>query len=139
MDREALIRNVVDMHRALDYLATRADIDSRKIAFVNASPGALCFANTAVNSRYAALITIGGGLHRTNQGDPQLSIFRFAPFVRVPKLMINGKYGQLSPEAVSVAPLFRLLSEPKRGCSSRAVTGRRSRSVCRSSTGFWMR
>jgi eukaryotic-like serine/threonine-protein kinase len=39
--------------------------------------------------------------------------FHFAPHIRAPKLMLNGRYDDRSPE-ISVGPFFELLRAPKK-------------------------
>ena len=90
--RETLIQASKDLGRSIDYLETRADIDSKRIAFMGTSMGA---ANgvifTAVEERLKAVIFLDGGfvyekpLPGANQAD-------FAARIKAPTLLISGKF-----------------------------------------------
>jgi predicted esterase len=110
--RDQMIRWTKDISRTIDYLATRADIDAGKLAFYGFSLGAMdgpLF--TAVEPRFAAGILLGGGL-APRPFRPEVDPARYAPRVRTPTLMINGRDDFLMPYALSQKPLFDLLGPP---------------------------
>lgn len=70
---------------------------------------------TAVETRYRAVVMIGAGLPRgvaavIGGANP----VHFAPHIRGPKLIVQGRYDEDIHVASEAEPLFTLLSEPKR-------------------------
>jgi DNA-binding SARP family transcriptional activator/formylglycine-generating enzyme required for sulfatase activity len=111
---EIVIKSAKDLRRAVDYLETRRDIDSERIAHFTLSSGAaLGPIMTAVEPRLKASILIGGGLLPWRH-DPEVESINFAPHVRVPTLMINGRRDFYYPYETSQVPLFALLGLPSR-------------------------
>jgi formylglycine-generating enzyme required for sulfatase activity/dienelactone hydrolase len=101
-----------DLSRALDYVETRKDLDSRRIALLGASwGGALGPLLAAVEPRIRAVVLISGGLEFQTTL-PEVDPFNFAPRARQPSLMINGRYDFFFPVETSQLPLFRLLGAP---------------------------
>jgi predicted esterase len=110
--RDRMIHWVQDLSRTIDYLETRPDIDARRIAFYGFSLGATdgpFF--TAVEPRFAASILLGGGLI-PERFRPEVDPARFAPHVRTPTLMINGRDDFILPYELSQRALFELLGPP---------------------------
>ncbi|HUP45268.1 MAG TPA: SUMF1/EgtB/PvdO family nonheme iron enzyme, partial [Thermoanaerobaculia bacterium] len=101
-----------DLGRTLDYLETRSDIDSDKIAYYGFSSGAIYGpVFTTVEPRIRASILLGGGVvPRTMR--PEMDLAHFAPRSRVPTLMINGLDDFIMPYDSSQKPLFDLLAAP---------------------------
>ena len=99
----------------LDYLETRADVDTAALAYVGLSFGAgsrLPFA--AVEERYKAVVLVGGGIdERMHPTLPEASNINFAPYIRPPKLLINGLHDEEHPWLTRGLPLWNLLREPK--------------------------
>lgn len=65
----------------------------------------------AVETRFKAVVLISPGFwlqKRLPESDP----FNFAPRVKAPVLMVNGRYDFLFPVGLSQDPLFRLLGPP---------------------------
>jgi pimeloyl-ACP methyl ester carboxylesterase len=101
-----------DLSRALDYVETRKDLDSKRIAFLGASwGGALGPLLAAVEPRIRAVVLISGGLE-FQATLPEVDPFNFAPRARQPTLMLNGRYDFIFPVETSQLPLFRLLGAP---------------------------
>lgn len=101
-----------DLGRSVDYLETRSDIDHNKLAYVGISWGAAMGALLpAVEGRLKALILISAGFspYRQLPEDDQLN---FAPRVKAPALMLNGRFDYIFPTAGSQEPMFRLLGTP---------------------------
>jgi len=79
-----------DLGRALDYLETRGDIDSAKLAYAGFSMGAgLAPAMLAVEKRFKTAILYSGGFYFRYEL-PDVHQLNFAPRVSVPVLMLNG-------------------------------------------------
>ncbi len=64
-------------------------------------------------SHYLILDRIGGGLSRqTEERFPELLIANYVPRVKVPVIMVNGKYDHIFPLEASQKTLFQLLGTP---------------------------
>jgi cephalosporin-C deacetylase-like acetyl esterase len=104
---------VRDVRSAIDYLASRPDIDSRKVAFEGLSWGGFVAPIVlAVEHRFAAAIVVLGGLDDVNRPRPEVDLLNYAPRVRLPVLMLNGRYDLVFPLESSVRPMFQLLGSP---------------------------
>jgi dienelactone hydrolase len=90
--RDLLVQQSKDLGRSIDYLETRADIDRNRIAYLGVSMGSqsgVIF--TALEPRFKAVVFLDGGLSsdRPTPGTDQVD---FAPRIKVPVLLISGKY-----------------------------------------------
>jgi dienelactone hydrolase len=82
--REHVIDWVKDVSRTLDYIDTRNDLDSRRIAYFGLSWGATVGPiMTALNSRIKANVFLGGGLD-FQKTLPECDPLNFAPHVKQP-------------------------------------------------------
>lgn len=102
-----------DAARSLDYLDTRSDIDRDKRAYLGVSMGSangVIYA-TLLQDRLKTAIFLDGGyfLNKTPAGVDQAD---FAPRMKKPVLMVNGRYDYTFPVALSQDPLFRMLGTP---------------------------
>ena len=101
-----------DLGRAIDYLESRTELDSDKIAYLGLSWGAAMGAILpAVEPRLKAVVLEAGGLN-AQYGPPEVDALNFAPRVTVPTLMINGRFDFFYPLESSQLPLFNLLGAP---------------------------
>ncbi len=108
---ELFIQEVKDFRRCIDYLETRQDIDSKKIAYYGMSWGAVLGAIIpAVEERLKASVLLGGGLSRS--GRPEVNQINYVTRVKVPTLMLNGRYDTLYPPETASKPMFDLLGTP---------------------------
>lgn len=106
---ELLIQEIKDLKRCIDYLETRPDIDSKKLAFEGMSWGAAYGAIIpAVEERLKVNLVLAGGL--TRLGRPEVNQINYVTRVKIPTLMLNGKYDAFLP--TSVKPMFDLLGTP---------------------------
>jgi eukaryotic-like serine/threonine-protein kinase len=102
-----------DLGRSLDYLETRKEIDSTKLAYLGLSAGAVEGAHLlAVEKRIKAAILDSGGLQVIVPYLPEADPFNFVTHVTVPVLMLNGRYDESFPVQSSQLPLFQLLGTP---------------------------
>jgi dienelactone hydrolase len=104
-----------DAARSLDYLATRPDFDSSKFAYMGVSMGAsqgIIYA-TLLQDRLKTAIFLDGGftLGTSTPGDDQAD---FAPRMKKPVLMVNGRYDYTFSLELSQNPLFNTLGTPKK-------------------------
>jgi eukaryotic-like serine/threonine-protein kinase len=107
--REWTIQFIKDVRRTMDYLQSRKDIDHSKIAFYGYSWGARIGSIVgAVEPRLATMILAHGGL--PPEGRPtEVDELNFLPRVKLPVLMINGRYDHIFPVESSQKPFFQLL------------------------------
>ncbi|MBP7053903.1 MAG: SUMF1/EgtB/PvdO family nonheme iron enzyme [Phycisphaerae bacterium] len=110
--RNLYVQESQDMRRAIDYLHTRDDIDASKLAYVGLSWGAeMGSVMIATESRLQTGIFLLGGIgacERHPASDPA----NFAPRVRIPILMLNGRDDAIFPLETAQKPLFDLLGTP---------------------------
>lgn len=114
--RERIVKHAIDLRRGLDYLETRADLDRERVIFWGYSTGGeLGLIFTAVENRYRAVVLIGVGLSPdVKEWISEANKANFAPHIKAPKLMLNGRYDEQFAWKTSAEPLYKLLSEPKR-------------------------
>jgi formylglycine-generating enzyme required for sulfatase activity/dienelactone hydrolase len=108
---ETLIRYVNDCRRSIDYLEGRDDIDPKKIAYYGFSYGTRIgpIVLAQENRVSVGILACGGfsaGVHR-----PESDALNFAPRVRIPVLMIGGKYDMTFPVPLQKA-MFDFLGTP---------------------------
>jgi len=112
LNTEYLIQLIKDFRRCLDYLETRPDIDSGRIAYLGFSwGGRLGAIILAVEERVKISILKAGGLGRLKR--PETTEFNYVTRVTIPTLMVNGKYDMTFPYETMVKPMFDFLGTPK--------------------------
>jgi formylglycine-generating enzyme required for sulfatase activity/cephalosporin-C deacetylase-like acetyl esterase/predicted Ser/Thr protein kinase len=110
--RDEVIAWSKDLGRSVDYLETRNDIDRNKLAYEGYSWGAAMGAILpAMEARFKALVLIGPGFWLQKRF-PAADQINFAPRVKAPVLMLNGRFDFIFPTASSQEPMFRLLGTP---------------------------
>jgi len=108
---EYRIKLVKDFRRCIDYLETRQDIDSNKLAYYGMSWGGWLGAIIpAVEERLKASVLLAGGLR--DFGRPEVHPINYVTRVKTPTLMLNGRYDTSFPYETSIKPLFDLLGTP---------------------------
>ena len=110
--REWRIQIVKDFKRCIDYLETREDIDSDKLAYYGLSwgggwPGILI---PAVEERLKASVLLAGGFR--DIGRPEVLMINYISRVKLPTLMMNGRYDSARDFDISIKPMFDLLGTP---------------------------
>jgi serine/threonine protein kinase/formylglycine-generating enzyme required for sulfatase activity/dienelactone hydrolase len=107
--RDWTILMAKDLRRSIDYLETRQDIDTERMAYYGFSWGAaLGPIMLAVEDRFRAGIFIVGGLSPFELPRP-LDTALYAHRVRIPVLMINGTDDFLMPLETCQKPMYELL------------------------------
>jgi eukaryotic-like serine/threonine-protein kinase len=107
-----IIKWVKDFSRSVDYLETRSDIDHDRIGYYGSSWGGLMGGIIpAIEDRLKVNILIVGGLVSTSS---DMDIGSFVSRVKIPTLMLNGKYDYTFPYEKSVLPFFNLLGTTKK-------------------------
>ena len=106
---------VTDLRRGLDYLETRADLDSTRMAAVAPSAGSILgLILGALENRYRAFVFIGAGLPESYRTiSAAANPINFAAYIRAPKLVLQGRYDEDTPLRTATEPFFKLLTEPK--------------------------
>ncbi len=102
-----------DAARTLDYLATRPDVDKSRLAYLGVSMGSaegIIYA-TLLQDRLKTAIFLDGGyfLDPPPPGGDQAD---FAPRMKMPVLMVNGRYDYVFSPRLSQDPMFNMLGTP---------------------------
>jgi dienelactone hydrolase len=114
--RDAYIQMVKDLRRSVDYLETRNDIDSERIAYCGASAGATFGPGVlAVEDRFKAAVLISGGFPTWDLTAqiPTLDPVSYTARVKTPVLMVNGKEDFVFPYVTSQVPMYDFLGTPE--------------------------
>lgn len=107
--RDHVVQWYKDFARSIDYLETRKDIDSRKLGYFGYSWGATMGPILlALDDRCGAAVWSLGGLWQ-QKGPPEVEPINFLPRVKIPVLMLNGRYDFVFPVDASQAPMFQSL------------------------------
>jgi hypothetical protein len=114
--REMVLHWMTDERRALDYVATRNDLDASRVAYVAiSSDRSLKLGLPAVEPRYHAVIWLGACLRAGDaQVLPEIHPANLIPYIRAPKLLVHGRYDETCRLKSETEPLVKLLREPKR-------------------------
>jgi serine/threonine protein kinase/dienelactone hydrolase len=112
-DRDWLIRQSREVRRAVDYLETRPDIDKGRIGYLGVSMGSangVIFA--ALENRFKAVVFLDGGffVEPAQAGTDQVD---FAPRLKKPVLMVNGRYDFTFSLDRAQLPMFRMIGTPE--------------------------
>ena len=112
--RDHVIAWTKDVSRSIDYLETRPDIDRERLSYVGLSwGGAMAPVVLAVENRFKTAVLESGGLE-FQRALPEADQINFVTRVRIPVLMLNGRYDHFFPVESSQLPLFRLLGTPEK-------------------------
>jgi cephalosporin-C deacetylase-like acetyl esterase/predicted Ser/Thr protein kinase len=113
LDRELALHWSKDLGRSIDYLETRSDINLGKLAYFGFSMGGWAGPRLiAVDPRIKA-----GVLAATCSGNPvspEIDPWNFASRVKVPVLVLSGRYDFICLLEPTVIPLFHLLGTPEK-------------------------
>ncbi len=108
-ERTETIQQADDLQRSIDYLETRNDIDNTRLAYLAISWGAeLGPIMTAIDKRFKVAVFAAGGCNHSPVL-PEADPMNFAPHVKIPVLMLNGRYDFWIPLETCQEPLFRAL------------------------------
>ena len=102
-----------DFRRSIDYVETREDLDSGRIAYLGLSWGsAMAPFMIAIEPRVKAGVLVVAGLN-FQKALPEVDEVAYTMRVKVPILMLNGKYDFFFPYDTSQLPFFELLATPQ--------------------------
>jgi eukaryotic-like serine/threonine-protein kinase len=108
--RDHVIMWSKDFGRSVDYLESRSDIAKDRIGYIGLSTG-LAPVFLAIEPRLSLGVVYMGGFYL----QPSLleaDAVNFAPHVKTPVLMLNGRFDYFFPTASSQEPLFELFGTP---------------------------
>jgi formylglycine-generating enzyme required for sulfatase activity/dienelactone hydrolase len=112
-DRDQVVRWAKDFSRTVDYLESRGDFDMSRIAYYGYSMGASVAAGPilGVEPRIRTAIILTGGVSNVPEL-PEIDPDTFLPRVRLPVLMLGGRFDFNRPLETSQKPLFDLIGTP---------------------------
>ena len=110
--RDLVVADGKDLSRTIDYLATRPDLAADKFGYLGHSRGgAFGPVWLALEPRVRAVVFWVPGFHRS-RAMPEVHPINFAPRMKQPVLVLNGRYDAIFPEESSQIPFFRSLGTP---------------------------
>jgi dienelactone hydrolase len=112
--KERYVWRFQDLRQTVEYLVSRSDIDASKLAYFGASAGAgMAPVMLSLEQRFQTAVLFEGGLYQRLVGSAETDPLNFLPRVRVPVLMLNGRYDYTFPVDTSQKPFFRWLGTPE--------------------------
>lgn len=112
--RNQIIQQMKDLSRTIDYLETRNDIEHDRLVYYGFSWGGRFGPIAgALEPRFRAMILAHGGFPLVKH-PAEIDQVNFAPRVKMPVLMINGRFDHISPVESSQNPMFNLLGTPSK-------------------------
>jgi predicted esterase len=109
---DQIIERCKEVRRTVDYLETRHEMDRSNIAYLGVSQGAAeGVIYTVIENRFKTVVFLDGGffLGRMLPAEDQVN---FAPRLKKPVLMINGRYDFTFSLDRAQEPFFRMLGTP---------------------------
>lgn len=101
-----LIQWVKDFSRSVDYLQTRPDIDITRLGFYGHSWGGRMGAIIpAVEARLKLSVLITGGFSNI-KSYPEANELNYISHIKIPVLMLNGRYDEIFEINLNVRPFF---------------------------------
>ena len=112
--RDWIIMFAKDVFRSVDFLESRPDIQRNGLAYYGISMGGT-FGTLflALEPRFKTGILVAGGLFASN-ASPEVDILNFAPRVKLPVLMLNGRLDFQIPFETLQKPMFRWIGTRER-------------------------
>jgi dienelactone hydrolase len=113
-ERDRAIHWSIEIERSLDYLQGRKDIDAQRIAFEGYSMGSRAALRLgAYPPRVKACIILSGGLPNVAAA-PEVDGLNFAPRLKIPTLIADGRYDWDFPVETAQKPMVRLIGSPEK-------------------------
>jgi eukaryotic-like serine/threonine-protein kinase len=110
---EYMTERYKDLARSIDYLETRSDIDRNKLAYLGVSMGSAegVIYTALAQDRLKTVIFLDGGyfLYTPPTGGDQAD---FAPRLKKPVMMVNGRFDYVFSVDTAQDPLFKMLGTP---------------------------
>ena len=115
--REMITQHVVDVRRTIDFLYTRSEVDTTRIAVMGESMGSWQATLVAgLENRLKTAVLVVGGASQWRTDDPFYGAshtLNFASRIRIPILMVNATKDEYKEPGLA-EELFAALSEPKK-------------------------
>jgi eukaryotic-like serine/threonine-protein kinase len=110
--RDRMVRWNTEMRRSIDYAFTRPDIDTTRLAYVGTSWGGRIGGTVlATEPRIrTAILNVAGFSAATSR--PEVDPLNFLPRIKIPVLMLSGRYDSVFPHESSQLPFYRLIGSP---------------------------
>jgi len=109
LHRDHVVMWVKDVRRTIDYLATRPDIDSSRLAYFGYSWGSILGPMMlALEQRLRVGVFFVGGIV-PSRARPEVEVVNYLPRVKVPVLMVNGAGDPFFPPETTQQPMFLAL------------------------------
>jgi pimeloyl-ACP methyl ester carboxylesterase len=110
--RDHVVMWAKDLRRGIDYLETRPEVSTERLAYYGVSwGGEMGGLLPAVEPRIRVSVLQVAGLDFPPVR-PEADPINYLPRIRIPTLMINGRYDFYFPIETSQVPMFRLLGTP---------------------------
>ena len=110
--RDHMVMIAKDLGRTIDYLSSRPDIAADRLGYMGSSwGGAMGAWLPAIEPRLKASVLRVGGFYQ-QRSLPEVDAFNFTPRVKIPTLMLSGRYDFFYPTQASQEPMFALLGAP---------------------------
>lgn len=107
--KEHVIMWAKDLQRSIDYLESRSDINTNALAYFGVSWGAAMGPIImAVEERLKTGVLYIAGL-AFQKSQPEVDPIHFLPRIKIPVLMLSGKYDHFFPYQTSQIPMFELM------------------------------
>jgi dienelactone hydrolase len=111
--RDLKIQWFKDVARTIDYLETRHDIDTSKLGYYGVSLGSReGLIVLGAEPRFKAALLVSTGSYPAELSE--VDTWNYAPRVKVPVLMLNGRDDSLHPVESGQNPLFKALGTPEK-------------------------
>jgi dienelactone hydrolase len=111
--RVVRLQHVNDLRRTIDYLSTRADVDTSRLAYYGYSAGGpIAPLFLVLEPRLRAAVLNLAGLEPFRRRFPEIETMVFLPRVRTPVVMFSGELDDQFPLESSAKPFFQLLGTP---------------------------
>jgi serine/threonine protein kinase/formylglycine-generating enzyme required for sulfatase activity/dienelactone hydrolase len=112
LERDYTIMLYKDLARTMDYMETRPEFDREKVAYFGLSwGGEVAPIIGALEKRIKLFVLEGAGLDVGTL--PEIAPANFAPRLKAPTVIFNGRYDLIFPIETSAKPLLELLGTPK--------------------------
>jgi pimeloyl-ACP methyl ester carboxylesterase len=113
--RDDLVTRMQEIRRLLDALVKRPDIDPARLGYIATSWGSSDGLKIlAIDKRLRCGVLLDGGFPLSGGRLPEVDTLNYVPRIRVPVLMINGRFDYIFPVEASQKPMFRLLGTPEK-------------------------
>jgi predicted esterase len=110
--RDHVVMWTKDIRRTVDYLSTRADMDTSRLAYFGTSWGSnMAPIQLVAEPRFKTAVLYVAGL-TMERGRPEIDPLNYLPRVKIPVLMLNGKYDFFFPLELAQRPFFDMLGTP---------------------------